>query len=191
MSSFSLLSFEQKHRGRQSSAKRRDQMSDVPKGRGRPKGSRNKAQLNLSKSSVSIAPVSIQPVSPRDPISLFELAMKDRLPSKLERFGPLIFLGDTAVTFAKKRFERDKNFNASADQIDASYGECLRVIELYFRAWQRCGELAEEKLASPAEAGKNGGRGKRVVATATPFSRALRRRPGNRNCLAGSWNKQY
>ena len=89
--------------------------------------------------------------------------MKDRLPSKLERFGPLIFLGDTAVTFAKKRLERDKNFDASVDQINASYEECLRVIELYFRAWQRCGELAEEKLASPTEAGKNGGRGKKGV----------------------------
>ncbi|MGA2478195.1 MAG: hypothetical protein ABSG63_05530 [Spirochaetia bacterium] len=108
-----------------------------------------------------IAPVSIGPVSPKEPISLFELAMKDRLPTKL--MGSLIFLGDTAVTFAKKRFERDKNFSASADQIDASYKECLRIIELYFRAWQRCGELAEEKSASPAEAGKMGGRGKKGV----------------------------
>ncbi|MGD0726408.1 MAG: hypothetical protein ABSB63_12695 [Spirochaetia bacterium] len=136
-------------------ARSRGSKSERPRGAGKPS-----KELEPS---VSIAPVSIGPVSPRDPISLFELAVKDRLPRKLERFGPLIFLGDTAVTFAKKRFERDKNFEASADQIDASYGECLRIIELYFRAWQRCGELAEEKRASPAEAGKMGGRGKKGV----------------------------
>jgi hypothetical protein len=145
-------------------------MSGRPNGRGRSKESKNKAQLIAGQppkglgTSVSIARVSIGPVSPRDPISLFELAMKDRLPSKLDKFGPLIFLGDTAVTFAKKRFERDKNFDASVAQIDASYEECLRIIDLYFRAWQRCGDLAEEKLASPSEAGKNGGRGKKGVA---------------------------
>ena len=103
------------------------------------------------------------------------LVRKDgRLPSTIDKLVPFCFVAEAALKAVNAKIAAMKKIEMVNAQLDATYNDAIEVARLLFHAYERLGQLVEDKTANPIDSGRAGGKAVRMDDSLSSVSKMAR-----------------